>query len=291
MSKRYGTLLALDDVTLHARPGRVTALLGRNGAGKSTLLSMMAGLTLGEGRVEFDGVALADLPCPPLVVGFVFDGGGFHPRRSSSNHLRMLARATGVPTARASACLEAVGLAGRRKDAPRTFSYGMRQRLALASVMLADPPIVVLDEPLNGLDPPGTIWLRQTLRRWADEGRTVLLSSHNLPEVEQVADDVFIIESGRLVQQGTLGALLRDRRSARVVVSAVDVVPLANALRGRGGDVVHVDDRTVRVTGLGVEQVGTAARDAGSILLGLHEETARLEDIVLGLGEKHEMTA
>lgn len=283
LSKQYGSTAALVDVSLRARPGRVTALLGRNGAGKSTMLSIMAGLTRGEGRVEFDGTELADLTCPPQLVGFVLEGGGFHPNRSARNHLRMLARATGAPAGRIDECLALVGLDDRGGDAPRAYSYGMRQRLALASALLTDPPIVIMDEPLNGLDPPGTVWVRRLLRRMADEGRTVLLSSHNLPEVEQVADDVYIIESGRIVRQGTLHELLDGPRTTEVTVRADDIASLAGELRGRGLEVIDVDDTTIRVLDTTARDVGLAARDVGAVLLLLREQQARLEDVVMDL--------
>jgi ABC-2 type transport system ATP-binding protein len=208
VTKRFGNTLAVDELSASVRPGRVTALLGPNGAGKTTTLRILLGLVRpSSGRALVGGRAYAELRDPVRQVGAMLEATGFHPGRRAVDHLRVIATAARLPAAAPARVLAQVGLAdvGHRKVGE--FSLGMRQRLGLAAALLGDPPALVLDEPANGLDPQGIRWLRGFLRGLAAEGRTVLVSSHLLPEVELTADDVLVLAGGRLVSSGTLAEL------------------------------------------------------------------------------------
>jgi ABC-2 type transport system ATP-binding protein len=208
LTKRYGPVTAVDALTVTVEPGVVTGFLGPNGAGKTTTLRMLLGLvTPTAGRALVDGRRYAELPEPRRVVGALLETTGFHPGRRGRDHLRILAEAAGLPGIRVETVLARVGLtdaAGRRVGG---YSLGMRQRLGLAAALLGDPPVLVLDEPANGLDPAGIADLRDLLRGLAAEGRTVLMSSHVLREVEQTADTVVIVADGRLRHAGPLAEL------------------------------------------------------------------------------------
>ena len=210
LTKHYGAVTALDGFTATAMPGRVTAFLGVNGAGKTTSMRILLGLSAPtSGTATIDGVRYADLPHPMRVVGAVLDQ-GFHPNRSARNHIRLTAMQAGVPPEQAVELLDRFGIgaaAGRRVGG---FSLGMRQRLALASAMVGDPSVLVLDEPLNGLDPDGIREMRRFLRSFADRGGTVFLSSHLLSEVAAVADDLVVISRGQLAAAGPVGDLVAD---------------------------------------------------------------------------------
>ena len=218
LSKRFGEVTAVDDLSFTAREGAVTGFLGPNGAGKSTTLRMLLGLvTPTEGSATFDGVPYAELHEPSRRVGAMLETGAFHPGRRAGDHLRILATAAGLPTTRVDAVLREVDLADVSHRRVKGFSLGMRQRLGLASALLGDPKVLILDEPANGLDPEGVRWLREFVRAFADRGGTVLLSSHVLAEVAQTVDDVVIIAGGRLVAQSSLSELAnRSRHGVRV---------------------------------------------------------------------------
>jgi ABC-2 type transport system ATP-binding protein len=208
----FGSNQVLKGVTMALAPGTVTALLGANGAGKSTTLRMLLGLTRPtSGRALVNGVPYAELPTPAREVGALTDPDVFHPRRSGRNALRVLAAASGVPDRRVDEVLALVDLTTAASRRVGGYSLGMRQRLGLAAALLGDPAVLVLDEPANGLDPLGVHWLRGLLRRFGDEGRTVLVSSHQLAELAQTVDDVIVIDRGRLVARGQLSSLTGDR--------------------------------------------------------------------------------
>ena len=208
--QRYGPVLALDGFTASVLPGRVTAFLGANGAGKTTSMRIMLGLSDPiSGAATIDGRRYAELPHPVRVVGTVLDQ-GFHPNRSARNHLRLVAMQAGMPSARADHLLDFVGLADAARRRVGGFSLGMRQRLALASALVGDPSVLILDEPLNGLDPDGIREMRRFLRQFADDGGTVFLSSHLLAEVAAIADDLVVIDRGRLAVSGAVADLVPD---------------------------------------------------------------------------------
>jgi ABC-2 type transport system ATP-binding protein len=210
LTKRYGQLLALDGFTASVLPGRITAFLGANGAGKTTSMRILLGLSYPtSGEATIDGQRYADLAHPLRVVGAVLDQ-GLHPNRSARNHLRLVAMQAAMPSARADHLLEFVGLADAARRRVGGFSLGMRQRLALASALVGDPSVLVLDEPLNGLDPDGIRDMRQFMRQFADNGGTVFLSSHLLAEVAAIADDLVVINRGRLAAAGSVIDLVPD---------------------------------------------------------------------------------
>jgi len=208
LTKRYGPVTAVDSLSFEVGPGRVTGFLGPNGAGKTTTLRMLLGLTAPtSGAATINGVRYRDLPYPARTVGAALDNDCFHPGRSGAEHLRIMATAAGISRRRVPEVLELVGLAqdGRRRVG--TYSLGMRQRLTLATTLLGDPGVLILDEPLNGLDPEGIRWMRDLLRELAGEGRTVLVSSHLLAEAAETVEDVVVISHGRLAAEGPVAEL------------------------------------------------------------------------------------
>lgn len=208
ITKRFGDTVALDDVSAEVAPGTVTALLGVNGAGKSTLLRLLVGLIAPtSGSATIDGSPYRELAQPTCTVGAVLEGAGFHPGRSGRDHLRMLARAVGIPERRVDEVLDVVDLSGVSSKRVGGYSFGMRQRLALAGGLLGEPRILVLDEPANGLDARGIRWLRLFLRDFAARGNTALVSTHALAEVDQGADEVMVLHRGRLVSHSTVEEL------------------------------------------------------------------------------------
>jgi ABC-2 type transport system ATP-binding protein len=211
LTKRYGDVLAVDDLSFDLEPGSVTGFVGANGAGKSTTLRMLLGLTRPtSGSALFGGIPYVDLPAPAREVGSLTDPDVFHPRRSGRDALRVLAAASAIPDRRVDEVLALVDLTSAGSRRVGGYSLGMRQRLGLAAALLGDPGVLVLDEPANGLDPLGVHWLRGLLRRFGDEGRTVLVSSHQLAELAQTVDDVLVIDRGRLVARGPLPSLTGD---------------------------------------------------------------------------------
>lgn len=209
LTKRYGQHPAVSSVSFEARPGRVTGLLGPNGAGKSTTMRLILGLDEPDsGSALVDGRPYRSLRRPLTVVGAQFDGSGAHRGRTARAHLTWVAQSNGLPTSRVPAVLERVGLASVARKRVGTFSLGMGQRLGIATALLGDPRIVVFDEPTNGLDPEGIRWIRGLLRELADDGRTVLVSSHLMSEMQSVADDLVVITRGRIVQNGATQDLI-----------------------------------------------------------------------------------
>ena len=286
LSKTFGSVRAVDDLSFTVEPGQVTGFLGPNGAGKTTTLRMTLGLiTPDQGTATFNGTPYAQLSEPTRQVGAVLET-AFHPARSGRNHLRVYCRAAGLPLSRADEVLDQVGLgpaAGRKAGG---YSLGMRQRLGLATALLGDPAVLVLDEPANGLDPEGIQWLRGFLRYLAHEqGRTVLVSSHLLAEVEQTADRVVIVGAGRLVRQGSL-AELRSDGAGSVRVRSPQAAAFAELLRASYGTTVTATDGTsdgLTVTGLPVEEVGRQAFAGGIELHELRPHTSGLEEVYFQL--------
>lgn len=208
LTRHYGPVVAVDGLSFEVGPGRVTGFLGANGAGKTTALRMILGLAApASGTATIDGVRYRDLREPARVVGAALDNDCFHPARSAAEHLRVICTAAGIGRHRAAQVLDMVGLAEVARRRAGTFSLGMRQRLTLATALLGDPGVLILDEPLNGLDPDGIRWMRDLLRSFAAEGRTVLVSSHLLAEAAQAVDDVVVIAHGRLVAEGPVTGL------------------------------------------------------------------------------------
>jgi ABC-2 type transport system ATP-binding protein len=208
LTKRFGEVTAVDGLSFEAVPGKVTGFVGPNGAGKSTTLRMLLGLVEpDDGSATILGLPYASLEDPITVAGAVLEVQSFHPLRSGRNHLRVLAAASEIDDARVDEVLEIVGMTAAARRKAGSYSLGMRQRLGLAAALLGDPSVLILDEPANGLDPHGIRWLRETLRDLAAARKAVLVSSHQLDEVARMADDVIVIDRGRVLRQGTLAEL------------------------------------------------------------------------------------
>jgi ABC-type multidrug transport system ATPase subunit len=282
VTKQFGAVAAVQDFSARVEPGVVTGFLGPNGAGKTTTLRILLGLVRAtSGRATIGGTAYADLASPLRSVGAALEAASFHPGRSAANHLKVYAQAARLPRTRVDDVLTTVGLAdvaGRRVGG---YSLGMRQRLGLAFALLGDPGVLVLDEPTNGLDPEGIIWMRGLLRELARQGRTVLVSSHLLTEVQQTADRLLIISNGSLVFQGSVDDLAEPAEQA-VVVDSPDRQALANALTAAG--VAYENLRTgVSVRGADPADIGAIALAAGVPLSGLQKKGPSLEEVFLEL--------
>jgi ABC-2 type transport system ATP-binding protein len=284
LTKRYGTVLAVDDLSFDVEPGAVTGFLGPNGAGKSTTMRMVLGLdrpTAGEALVE--GRPFASLAEPLRSVGALLDPGALHPGRTGRSHLRVAARTSGLPLRRVDEVLEQVGLAGAARRRVKGYSLGMRQRLGIAAALLGDPRVLLFDEPVNGLDLDGVRWIRALLRRLADEGRTVLVSSHLLGEVQQVADRLVVIGRGRLIADATTEEILGGLGRAQVRVRGARPDDLAVALRRPGLSVQPDGDGTLLVEGATAAEVGALAHAADVPLEHLADVRPSLEQAYLEL--------
>jgi ABC-2 type transport system ATP-binding protein len=292
LSKSFGQVRAVSDLGFTVEPGSVTGFLGPNGAGKTTTLRMLLGLMQPDaGTATFNGAPYVSLTDPLRTVGAVLET-AFHPARSGRNHLRVYCRAAGFPLTRADEVLVQVGLADAGNRRAGGYSLGMRQRLALATALLGDPAVLVLDEPANGLDPEGIQWLRGFLRHMAhDQGRTVLVSSHLLSEVEQTVDRVVIVGAGRLVREGSMEQLRSGADGAgTVLVRSPEVARLADVLRAEGASVTQ-EDGALTVSGSTPAEVGRRAFAAGVELHELRSHTSGLEEIYFQLTSGSEQFA
>ncbi len=281
LTNRYGTITAVDDLSFEVRPGRITGFLGPNGSGKTTTLRMLLGLADPDaGTATINGARYRDLPHPARTVGAALEADSFHPGRSALEHLRIMATAAGIPRHRAAQVLDLVGLAEAARRVG-TFSLGMRQRLTLATTLLGDPGVLILDEPLNGLDPDGIRWMRDLLRQLAGEGRTVLVSSQLLAEAAQTVDDVVVINHGRLAAQGPVAELAAATSTTRI--RTPDTELLISALARQ-----HITARlaapgTVETRGADPDRVARLAAAARVIMLELSRPTDNLEDLIVVL--------
>ena len=284
LTKRFGTLTAVDDVSFVVRPGRVTGFLGPNGAGKSTTLRMIVGLvTPSAGSATIGGDRYRDLVEPLRRVGAVLEDSAAHRGRSGRDHLRVLCRSAGIPLARADEVLALVGLTAAGRRPVREYSLGMRQRLGIAAALIGDPRGLILDEPANGLDPEGIRWMRDLLRGLASAGRTVLVSSHLLAEVQLLADDLIIVADGRLIALGSVNAVIDSMaRPGRTLVRTPEVEKLTAALDA-GAVVTPGTDGAVYVSGVDAAAIGDAAQRGGIALHQLATERPDLEEVFLEL--------
>jgi ABC-2 type transport system ATP-binding protein len=292
LSKSFGPVHAVSELSFTVEPGSVTGFLGPNGAGKTTTLRMVLGLMNPDaGTATFDGTPYAALPTPLRTVGAVLET-AFHPARSGRNHLRVYCRAAGIPVSRADEVLVQVGLADAGNRRAGGYSLGMRQRLALATALLGDPAVLVLDEPANGLDPEGIQWLRGFLRHLAHEqGRTVLVSSHLLSEVEQTVDRVVIVGAGRLVREGSMEQLRSGADGAGTVLVRGPEMGRFAAVLSAAGTTVSQDDGVLTVTGSTPAEIGHRAFAAGIELHELRPRTSGLEEIYFQLTSGQEQFA
>ncbi len=277
-----GKIRAVDRLSFAVEPGSVTGFLGPNGAGKTTTLRMVLGLVRPTaGTATISGMPYRRIPNPITTVGAALESSSFHPARTGRNHLRILCTAARLPQQRADAVLELVGLRDAARRKVRGYSLGMRQRLGLAAALIGDPRVLVLDEPANGLDPDGIRWLRGFFRHLAGEGRTVLVSSHQLNEVQAMADRVVILNHGQLVSSGSIAEL--SQGSDTVVVRSPNVEALLGIIGQVGGRIDRPDAHTLRVRGLPVEQVGHLAYTGGVELHELSVSRFNLEELFFTL--------
>ena len=278
LTKHYGDNTVVDDLSFTVEPGRVTGFLGPNGSGKSTTMKMMLDLaTADRGRATIGGRRYRELEQPARMVGAMIESDAYHPGRSGRNHLRILADATAIPPGRVDEILEEVGLADAAGRQAGAYSLGMRQRLGLAAALLGEPPVLILDEPGNGLDPEGIRALRDRLRAHAAGGGTVFVSSHLLAEVEHLADDVIVINDGRLVTRGSLAEL----QQAASLVRAPDPARLAVVLERAGAVTEASGPDGLIVRRMPIDDIGQQAFAAGIPLRELSPRAGSLEELFL----------
>ncbi|WP_395297437.1 ATP-binding cassette domain-containing protein [Kitasatospora hibisci] len=287
LTKRYGGKTAVDRLSFTVRPGRVTGFLGPNGAGKTTTLRMILGLDAPTGgTATVDGVPFRSHPRGLRHAGALLDAGQVHGGRSAAAHLAALARGNGIPLRRVGAVLEEVGLAeaaGRRIGG---FSLGMKQRLGIATALLGDPPVLMFDEPVNGMDPEGVLWVRRLFRRLAGEGRTVFLSSHLMSEMENTADDLVVIGRGRLIAAEPVQDFAARSARRSVLVGTPRVAELSAVLAGEGASVEPEGSgggERITVTGLPADRIGALAFAHGIPLTELTGRSASLEEAFMEL--------
>jgi ABC-2 type transport system ATP-binding protein len=284
LTKRYGPVAAVSGLSFTVPPGQVTGFLGPNGAGKSTTMRLILGLDAPDaGSITVNGRPYARYRRPLFQVGALLEAKAFDPGRSAREHLRCLALSNGISRSRVDAVLELTGLSGVARRRAGGFSLGMSQRLGIAAALLGDPPVLLLDEPVNGLDPDGVIWIRTLLRALAAAGRTVLLSSHLMSEMALTADRLIIIGRGRLIAEATMTDFLAGGPGDQVTVRSPQAAALAAVLTAQGATVIRATGEVLTVTGATSAAIGQAARDHGVILTGLSASQATLEDRYLEL--------
>ena len=284
LTKRYGHKTAVDNISFTVKPGTVTGFLGPNGAGKSTTMRMIMGLDKPtSGKVTVNGHPYRDLSAPLCEVGALLDAKGLHGSRSARSHLRQLAASNGIPTKRVDEVLEITGLTSVAKKRVKGFSLGMGQRLGIAAALLGDPGVLLFDEPVNGLDPEGVKWVRETCRRLAGEGRTVFISSHLMSEMAQTADHLIVIGRGRILTSGPVDEVIASVTSDVVRVTSPAAASLARALQGAGIAVDLKDATTLTTTEAPAARIGEIAAANGVVLHELTTIHASLEDAYLEL--------
>jgi ABC-2 type transport system ATP-binding protein len=284
LTKRYGPTVAVDDISFTVQAGRVTGFLGPNGAGKSTTIRMILGLdTPTAGAVTVNGVPYRDLTDPLRVVGALLDAKAVDGGRSAANHLRWLADSNGIDRRRVGEALDLAGLSGVAGQRIGTFSLGMCQRLGIAAALLGDPQIVIFDEPINGLDPDGILWIRNLMKSLAAQGRTVLLSSHLMSEMAQTADHLLVIGRGRILADASLDEVLGNQVKGGVRVRAVQQAQLADSLARQGARIERSLDGAMVVTGLDSTVIAATAAANAIDLVELAPQTASLEQAFLEL--------
>ena len=284
LSKRYGDTLAVDDLSFDVVPGKVTGFLGPNGAGKSTTMRAIVGLDRPtHGSVRVNGHRYADDRAPLVELGSLLEAKAVHPGRSAYNHLLFLARSNGLGRRRVNEVLEQVGLESVARRRAGKFSLGMGQRLGIAAALLGDPPTMIFDEPVNGLDPEGIIWVRTLLRSYAAQGRAVLVSSHLMAEMALTADRLVVIGRGRLIADTTVDDFVRRASGGQVLVRSAEQARLRDALVGAGARVAEEPDGTLIVEGMESPQIGKVAADQHVILHELTPQQASLEQAFMEL--------
>jgi len=288
LTKRYGGTLAVDDLSFDVPPGVVTGFLGPNGAGKSTTMRAIVGLDRPtSGSVTVNGHRYQDLRAPLREVGSLLEARSVHPGRSAYNHLLFLARSNGLPKRRVEEVLELVGLRAVARKRAGGFSLGMGQRLGIAAALLGDPSTMIFDEPVNGLDPEGIIWVRNLMRSLAAEGRAVLVSSHLMAEMALTADRLVVIGKGRLIADTTVREVTEGAGGGRVLVRGADQLRLRSALEAAGGSVTDGAEGALLVEGLVAPRIGEVAHLADVVLHELTPQVASLEEAFMELTRDH----
>ncbi|MEO7060767.1 MAG: ATP-binding cassette domain-containing protein [Lapillicoccus sp.] len=279
LSKRYGNKLAVDHLSFTVAPGSVTGFLGPNGAGKSTTMRMIVGLDYPtSGHATINGLPYAALPRPLRVVGALLEAGAVHPGRTAYNHLLGLAQTQALPRARIDAVVELVGLGDVAHERVGGYSLGMRQRLGIAAALLGDPEVLILDEPVNGLDPDGIFWFRNLMKHLAEGGRTVFVSSHLMTEMALTAENLIVIGRGRLIAQSSTAEFISRNSAHSVLVRTPDAEGLTAAITAGGGTVAVLDDGALSVGLLDAATVGGLASHSGITLFELRPLVATLEE-------------
>ncbi len=283
LTKRYGKTVAVDDLTFTVQAGRVTGFLGPNGAGKSTTMRMILGLDAPTaGGVRIDGKRYRELHQPLRTVGALLDAKWVHPNRSARAHLRWLAKSNKLPMKRADEVLEIVGLSGVANRRAGGFSLGMSQRLGIAAALLGDPQVLLFDEPVNGLDPEGILWIRRFMHRLAEEGRTVLVSSHLLSEMALTAQDLVVIGRGKLISQCTTDEFVAQATENTVVVRSPQLALLRSALGQYGASIRDEGDSLV-VSAMDITKIGELAAEKNIVLHELSPQRGSLEEAFIQL--------
>lgn len=284
LTKRYGRTVAVDDLSFTVHPGRVTGFLGPNGAGKSTTMRMILGLDRPTaGRVLIDGKPYTELHRPLQTVGALLDAKWVHPNRSARAHLRWLAKSNNLPNSRVDAVLEAVGLTQVAGKNAGGFSLGMSQRLGIAAALLGDPKVLLFDEPVNGLDPEGILWIRTFMQNLAAEGRTVLVSSHLLSEMAVTASELIVIGRGKLITQSTTQEFIDSATGNTVLVRSPQLSKLGPLLVDKGFTVRDGADGALSVSGASSDQIGDIAAANGVVLHELSPQRGSLEEAFMQL--------
>ena len=284
LTKRYGRKTAVDNISFTVEPGTVTGFLGPNGAGKSTTMRMIMGLDKPtSGKVTINGRPYRQLSAPLCEVGALLDAKGLHGSRSARNHLRQLAASNGIPAKRVDEVLEITGLTSVAKKRVKGFSLGMGQRLGIAAALLGDPRVLLFDEPVNGLDPEGVKWVRETCRRLAGEGRTVFISSHLMSEMAQTADQLLVIGRGRILSSGPVDDVIASATTDRVRVASPQATELAELLAQRDLATRAVGPGVLETTAATAAAIGETAAAAGIVLHELTTIHASLEEAYLTL--------
>ena len=279
LTKRYGSTVAVDDLSFTVADGRVTGFLGPNGAGKSTTMRLVVGLDApSSGRVTVNGRSYHDRRFPLHEVGALLEAKAIHPSRSARSHLRWLAQSNGISPGRVDEVLEQVGISAVARKRAGTFSLGMSQRLGIAAALLGDPEVLLLDEPVNGLDPEGIQWVRRLLRSLASEGRTVFVSSHLMSEMALTADHLIVIGKGRLITDASVEEVIAQASANHVKVVSPQAAALHSLIIAAGADVEADGDDTLIVTGLECREVGIIAANGGVTLYELSRQEASLEE-------------
>jgi ABC-2 type transport system ATP-binding protein len=284
LTKHFGTTVAVDDLSFDVSPGMVTGFLGPNGAGKSTTMRMIIGLDRPtSGHITVHGRPYVDLPAPLREVGALLDAGALHGGRRAYFHLLCLAQSNGIPGRRVDEVLDMVGLTDVARKRTGGFSLGMSQRLGIAAALLGDPPVLMFDEPVNGLDPEGIRWIRTLMRALAAQGRTVLVSSHLMSEMALTADHLIVIGKGRLIADSSVDDVIRASSGRAVLVRTPDAVALKARLENAGASVEARPDGAMMVQGLEAPAIGKLAAEGGTVLYELTPQEVSLEEAFMEL--------